>query len=50
MSPACAVDTAQLLHAGPLVIVEGVAVLVQRNGRGGVTQQAGEGYYIHPLF
>ena len=40
---------AQLLHAGPLVVVEGVAALVQRDRRGGVLQQPGEGYHVHLL-
>ena len=43
------VDSAQLSNAGPLVVVQGVAVLVHRDGRIGVAQQPGERHHVHPL-
>src|SRR5699024_3490240 len=39
----------QFLHAGALVVAEGVAVLVQRDGRAGVAQQPGERHDVHPF-
>ena len=44
------VEPAQLSNAGPLVLVQGVAVFVHRDGRIGVAQQPGERYNVHPLF
>ena len=44
------VDSAQLSNAGPLVVVQGVAVLVHRDRRIGVAQQPGECHHVHPRF
>ena len=43
------VQLPQLADAGFLVVVQGVAVLVQGDGGVGVAQQPGEGHHVHPL-
>lgn len=43
------VDIPQLSDTGPLVVVQGVAVLVHRDRRIGVAQQPGERHHVHPL-
>ena len=43
------VEPAQLSNAGPLVLVQGVAVFVRRDRRVGVAQQPGKRHQVHPL-
>ena len=43
------VEPIQFFYASLLVVAEGVAVLVQRDGWAGVAQQPGERYDVHPL-
>lgn len=43
------IEPAQLSDTGPLVVVQGMAVLVHRDGRIGVAQQPGERHHVHPL-
>ena len=47
---AAQVDALQALHAQPLVVVHGMAVLVQGDGGIGVPQKPGQRHNIHPLF
>ena len=43
------IEPAQLSDTRPLVVVQGVAVLVHRDRRIGVAQQPGERHHVHPL-
>ncbi len=48
--PCPGIEPAQLSDTGPLVLVQGVAILVHRDRRIGMAQQPGERYHVHPRF